>query len=43
VPLRSLTSFSFATASIASGEHHDRRGHIKQKNVRLKCGKPAFA
>src|SRR5205823_10981756 len=33
LPLRSLTSFSFATASIASGEHHE-------KNVRLKCGRP---
>src|SRR5437763_2189367 len=33
VPLRSLTSFSFATASIASGEHHE-------KNVRLKCARP---
>jgi len=29
--LRSLTSFSFATASIASGKHHDRRGHIKRQ------------
>src|SRR2546429_2140812 len=39
VPLRSLTSFSFATTSIASGKHHDRRGHIKRQTVRLKCGK----
>ena len=39
VPLRSLTSLSFATVSIASGKHHDRRGRIKRQSVRLKCGK----
>jgi hypothetical protein len=38
VPLRNLTSFSFATASIAGGRHHDRRGRIKRQSVRLKCG-----
>jgi hypothetical protein len=36
VPLRNLTSFSFATASIAGGKHHDRPGHVKRQHVRIK-------
>jgi hypothetical protein len=35
VPLRSLTSFSFAAASIAGGKHHDRHGHVKRHVVAL--------
>jgi hypothetical protein len=34
VPLRSLTSFSFAAASIAGGKHHDRRGRVKRQSAR---------
>ena len=33
VPLRSLTSFSFAAASIVGGKHHDRRGRVKRQRV----------
>ena len=38
VPLRNLTSSSFAAASIAGGRHHERRGRVKQQAVRLQYG-----
>ena len=35
VPLRNLTSFSFAAASIAGGRHHDRRYPVKRQRMRM--------
>jgi len=35
VPLRNLTSSSFAAASIAGGRHHDRPHRVKRQRTRL--------
>src|SRR6187455_1271161 len=35
VPLRNLTSFSFAAAAIAGGRHHDRPHRVKRQRMRL--------
>ena len=42
MPFRNLTSFLLAAASIVSGKHHDRLGHVKREDVGMSRDKPSL-